>query len=91
MSFNVSLPPGRFRSIAVVHSTFCPFRLCSLGPLFCMDLFSFECFNQAFLAKHGWRLIANPDSLCARVLQARYYRNGDFLKATCPKQASYTW
>jgi hypothetical protein len=26
---------------------------------------NFECFNQAFLAKRGWRLITSPDSLCA--------------------------
>jgi hypothetical protein len=51
----------------------------------------FESFNHAFLAKQGWRLLTEPASLCARVLKARYYRENDFLSASCPKRASYTW
>jgi hypothetical protein len=51
----------------------------------------FESFNHAFLAKQGWHLLTEPESLCARVLKARYYRENDFLSATCPKRASYTW
>jgi hypothetical protein len=51
----------------------------------------FECFNQALLAKQGWRLITDPDSLCSCVLKARYFKEGDFLTANCPKRASYTW
>jgi hypothetical protein len=51
----------------------------------------YECFNQAFLAKQGWRLLSNPDSLCAKVLKARYFKDSDFLAANCPNRASYTW
>jgi len=29
-------------------------------------------FNLAMLARQGWRLLLNPDSLCAQVLRARY-------------------
>ena len=31
------------------------------------------------------------DSLCAQVLKARYFRNGNFMEASCPLRASYTW
>jgi hypothetical protein len=51
----------------------------------------FKCFNQAFLAKQGWRLLTDPGSLCAKVLKARYYKDSDFLQAPCPKRASFTW
>ncbi|KAB2599976.1 ribonuclease H protein [Pyrus ussuriensis x Pyrus communis] len=38
-------------------------------------------FNLAMLAKVGWRLICNPDSLLARVLQAKYYPTMSFTDA----------
>ena len=38
-------------------------------------------FNLAMLAKQSWRLISNPDSMCARVLKAKYYPNCQLLKA----------
>jgi hypothetical protein len=48
-------------------------------------------FNLVMLGKQGWRLINNPDSLYARVLKGRYYRDSDFLAATRRKHASQTW
>jgi len=33
-------------------------------------------FNLAMLARQAWRLLQNPDSLCAKLLIARYYTNG---------------
>ena len=38
-------------------------------------------FNLAMLAQQSWRLISTPDSLCARVLKAKYYPNCNLLKA----------
>jgi hypothetical protein len=38
-------------------------------------------FNLSMLGKHGWRLMANPFSLCARVLKGRYYLNDTFLSS----------
>ena len=48
-------------------------------------------FNKAMLWKQGWRLIENPNSLCAKVLKGRYYHDADFLTATRKKHASHTW
>uniref|UniRef100_A0A803Q6L7 Reverse transcriptase n=1 Tax=Cannabis sativa TaxID=3483 RepID=A0A803Q6L7_CANSA len=48
-------------------------------------------FNQALLAKQGWRLIHKPHSLLARVLKASYYPNTSFLQAKCPPRASCIW
>jgi hypothetical protein len=47
----------------------------------------FECFNQAFLAKQGWRLLTEPDSLCAKVLKNQIFQRFRFptgsLSETC--------
>ncbi|XP_061999476.1 uncharacterized protein LOC133716838 [Rosa rugosa] len=48
-------------------------------------------FNQALLAKQGWRLLQNPDSLLARLYKSRYYPNCDFLDAQLSNGASYAW
>jgi hypothetical protein len=56
-----------------------------------MGFRNFTDFNQALLAKHSWRLLTNPESLCSRVLRARYFSRGDFLGAQCPSGTSYTW
>nr|XP_051190739.1 uncharacterized protein LOC127304068 [Lolium perenne] len=60
----------------------------SLGGLGFRD---FVMFNQAMLAKQGWRLITEPSSLCARVLKGRYFPNSDFLSAVKPRSSSFTW
>lgn len=48
-------------------------------------------FNLAMLGKQGWRLIQNPDSLCARVLKGIYFHDSDFMHATRKNHASHTW
>lgn len=50
-----------------------------------------QSFNLAMLTKQVWRLLCDLDSLCARVLRARYYPDGELLKATLKNGNSYTW
>ena len=56
-----------------------------------MGFRDFHSFNLAMLSKQCWRLITNPDSLCARVLKAKYYPNVNLLQATLKNGASFTW
>ena len=48
-------------------------------------------FNQALLARQAWRLIYYADSLCARLLKAKYYRQGKLTETAFPSNASPTW
>lgn len=66
-------------------------RMCKSKQAGGMGFRDYGCFNQAFLAKQGWRLLTDPDSLCSKVLKGRYFRDGEFLDASCPKRASFTW
>ena len=48
-------------------------------------------FNQALLARHGWRLLLYPDSLCAKLLKAKYYPRGNLLPTVFGGNISQTW
>ncbi|KAA3467389.1 reverse transcriptase [Gossypium australe] len=48
-------------------------------------------FNISLLAKQGWRLLRNPNSLLVRTLKAKYYKDSDFLKSELGNLPSFTW
>ena len=50
-----------------------------------------QAFNLAMLAKQGWRLVMNPNSLVARIYKAKYSQHGDVFKAKLGSNPSYAW
>lgn len=48
-------------------------------------------FNQALLARQAWRILVNPNTMCARVLKARYFPVGNFMDTVFSGDASPTW
>jgi ribonuclease HI len=50
-----------------------------------------EAFNLALLAKQGWRLLSQPDTLVARVYRAKYFVGGDFLASSLGRGPSFAW
>ncbi|XP_041023932.1 uncharacterized mitochondrial protein AtMg00310-like [Juglans microcarpa x Juglans regia] len=51
----------------------------------------FENFNIALLAKQGLRLLQNPNSLAAQVLQLKYFPYSDFFNAKLGSSPSFLW
>lgn len=48
-------------------------------------------FNLAMLVKRSWRMITHPDTLCTKVLGAKYFSDGNLSKAGQKEGSSYTW
>ncbi|KAK6162202.1 hypothetical protein DH2020_002043 [Rehmannia glutinosa] len=48
-------------------------------------------FNLALLAKQAWRLLTQPSTLLSRILQAKYYPNGNFFDAGLGSRPSWSW
>ncbi|KAH1072393.1 hypothetical protein J1N35_024721 [Gossypium stocksii] len=48
-------------------------------------------FNVALLAKQGWHLLRNPNSLLARILKAKYFKDSDFLNSNLKYLPYLTW
>ena len=50
-----------------------------------------EMFNDALLAKIGWRLLKEPHSLLGRVLLGKYAHTSSFMEVPIPASASHGW
>ncbi|XP_056862666.1 uncharacterized protein LOC130510404 [Raphanus sativus] len=50
-----------------------------------------EIFNDSLLAKIGWRLIKEPNSLLAQVLLGKYAHSTSFMDCPIPSSASHGW
>jgi hypothetical protein len=48
-------------------------------------------FNKALLAKQGWRLMQDPDSVAGKILKAKYFPQTSFLEAKLGSKPSYVW
>ena len=54
-----------------------------------LDFRDIECFNQALLAKQGWRLVQQPNSLVGKIIKEKYYPHGTFLQSNLGFRPSY--
>lgn len=56
-----------------------------------MGFKNLHAYNLAMLAKQGWRLVTNPNSLIARLYKAVYFPDGTFLNAAMGDAPSFSW
>lgn len=50
-----------------------------------------ELFNLALLAKQGWQMIQNPNSLLSQDYKAKYFSTTNFLYSYLGRKFSYVW
>ncbi|KAM1168006.1 hypothetical protein ACFX19_030496 [Malus domestica] len=66
-------------------------HLCKIKSVGGFRFWEISSFNQAMLGKQGWRLLEFPNSLIARMLKARYFKDSNFMEAQLGLYPSYTW
>lgn len=50
-----------------------------------------DLFNQVLLAKNGWKLVLNSQSLSGKILNDKYYPHTDLLRTTKGRNLFYIW
>ncbi|KAL1208232.1 putative mitochondrial protein [Cardamine amara subsp. amara] len=50
-----------------------------------------QSFNDALLGKLAWRLLTNPESLLAKLLNGKYCHDKTFLETQCQSTSSHGW
>ena len=66
-------------------------KLCKSKLYGCMGFQNLQAFNLALLAKQGWWILSNPNSLLAKVYKAKYFPYDDILNAKLGSNLSYAW
>ena len=66
-------------------------KLCKSKDAGGMGFRDLKAFNLALLAKQGWRLLQNTNSLFHHVFQAKYFASRSFLEAQLSKRPSFAW
>ncbi|XP_065622877.1 uncharacterized protein LOC136064721 [Quercus suber] len=56
-----------------------------------MGFRNLQAFNLALLAKQGWQILSNPNSLLAKVYKAKYFSYDDILNAKLGSNPSHAW
>ena len=66
-------------------------RMCKSKLVGGIGFRNLQAFNLAMLAKQGWRLISNPNSLVAQIYRVRYYPHKDVFHSKLGSSPSFTW
>ena len=66
-------------------------KLCTPKDRGVMGLRDLRAFNLALLAKQGWRIQQNQNSLVHRIFKAKYFVANSFLEAQLRSRPSYIW
>ncbi|XP_024200296.1 uncharacterized protein LOC112203585 [Rosa chinensis] len=66
-------------------------RLCLTKQEGGMGFKNLYAYNLAMLAKQGWRIVTNPDSLIAQLYKARYFPHCSFWEAEMGEAPSFSW
>ena len=56
-----------------------------------MGFRNLQAFNLALLAKQGWQILSNPNSLVSWVYKAKYFPHDDVLNSKKGSNLSYVW